>query len=447
MTRSHPALSLLRPVLRPALRVALPVGLVLATVLAGVAPAIGSEPRAAIAVSRPAAAAPVAAAAPTSEHPYSAPVWLPLRKASAITCVKSNCAGSGGDYHGYWAIDFIGALGDPVYAAGAGIFHVGATERTCSSTSAQSDGTWGWVDHGGGVVTKYTHLDSITVANGARVTPSTQIGRMGHWGDTAPCTTNYLHFEVREGGIKGTRVEPRTLAACTSRGRTEYPAAFGVSSFDDLVKGQSWTPAATSGCVPASWESTPARPTLRATPGATSATLSWGTPPAGTKRVRIATQLWSPSVSAWNDSVYTTAAGTASSATLAKLTTGRTYRTWVAFENASGFSAWSNEAKVVPTTVPSVPVSPRFLTWPKPEYVHYGWWKSAANGSPVTRYDVGYRCWTGSAWRPWTTRTTNASTYYYNVQGLSRQSACQVRVRAVSAAGASAWTATRTIRR
>ncbi len=438
MTRSHPALSLLRPIVR----VALPVGVVLATVVAGVAPAIGTEPRVALPVTRPAAAVPAATAAPSSAHPYSAPVWLPLRKASGITCVKSNCQGSGGDYHGYWAIDFIGALGDPVYAAGAGVFHVGATERKCSSTSAQSDGTWGWVDHGGGIVTKYTHLDSITVANGARVTPSTQIGRMGHWGDTAPCTTNYLHFEVREGGIKGARVEPRTLAACTSRGRTEYPAAFGVSSFDHLVKGQSWTPAATSGCIPASWESTPAKPVLTAARASSSAKLSWGTPPAGTTKVRIATQLWSPSVSAWNDSVYTTVAGTATGTTVAKLTNGRTYRMWVAFENASGFSAWSNEGRVVPATLPSVPTAPRFLTAPTRDYVHYGWWKSADNGSPVTRYETAVRCLSGSTWKAWTTRTTNASTYYYNHRGLTGYKSCQVKVRAVNGMGASAWSAT-----
>ena len=109
-----------------------------------------------------------------------------------------------------------------------------------------TDGTWAWVDHGGGTVTKYTHLDSIAVAEGALVTPATMIGRMGHWGDIAPCTTNYLHFEVREGGIKGTRVDPGTLRACVpSSGAVVMPTVFnGSTSFDTLPKMAYRTPTA-----------------------------------------------------------------------------------------------------------------------------------------------------------------------------------------------------------
>lgn len=427
-------------------RVLLAAATVVAAAVGATAPALADGPRIVRPVVLPAAPAPGRVAAIDSSHPYSAPVWLPLRKASAISCVKSNCAGSGGDYHGYWAIDFIGDLGEPVYAAGAGVFHVGATSRTCS-TSGQSDGTWGWVDHGGGVVTKYTHLDSLTVAEGTRVTPSTQIGRMGHWGDTLPCTTNYLHFEVREGGIKGTRVEPRILSACTAYGRADYPKAFGVSSFDSLVKGQSSTVDSTNACIASPWVSTPTAPRLSVTRQSSSAQLSWGTPPAGTTTVRIATQLWSPSLSAWNDPVYRTYGGTTTGTTLTSLTNGRTYRTTVAFANASGFSAWAPQVSYVPASVPSVPKSPRFLTSPTRDYIHYGWWKSTDNGAAVSRYETQVRCYYGTAWKPWTTRTTNASTYYYNHRGLTGYQTCQVRVRAVNAMGASAWSAASQIRK
>src|SRR5438045_335133 len=136
---------------------------------------------------------------------------------------------------GCWAIDLLGQQGDPVYAAGAGIFHIGAIDTSCKTASSpDSPGTWVWIDHGGGVVSRYHHLDAVTATEGALVTPSTQIGRMGHSGDFAPCTTNYLHFEVRHGGVKGTRVDPGQLAGCLGTSRQSYPQVFGYSSWNDV---------------------------------------------------------------------------------------------------------------------------------------------------------------------------------------------------------------------
>src|SRR3954464_12738928 len=51
-------------------------------------------------------AAVVATAVPTASHPFSDPLWLPLRDPARISCARSNC--TGGSYHGYWAIDFVG---------------------------------------------------------------------------------------------------------------------------------------------------------------------------------------------------------------------------------------------------------------------------------------------------------------------------------------------------
>jgi hypothetical protein len=363
--------------------------------------------------------------------------------------VRTNCRrADGSTYHGYWAIDFLGERGDPVYAAGAGILHVGATERTCSTTSSQSAGTWVWIDHGAGLVTKYTHLDSIAVADGARVTPQTLIGRMGHWGDSAPCTTNYLHFEVRRNGVTGPRIEPRRLYACTTAGRVSLPGAFGgATSFDQLPKLKYRTPAATSDCVTDAWNRTPPRPSVTVRAANASLRLAWGTPPTGTDRVRVVWQVWSPSLKRWGASRYVTFAGSAASGTLSGLTNGRSYRLWVSMHNASGWSARSATATGVPATVPSVPRSPRYLTWPSPDYVHYGWWKSEPNGRTVTRYDTQVRCYKDGRYRAWTTQQVNGTTYYYNHRGLSKYRLCQVRVRAVNSMGASAWTTARSIRR
>ena len=392
-------------------------------------------------------AATVAATTPSSAHPVSHPIWSPLRSAARISCVKTNCSGSGADYHGYWAIDFLGRLGDPVYAAGAGVVHVGANSKSCSTTSSQGAGVWVWVDHGGGIVSKYTHLDSIAVSEGQLVTPATRLGAMGHWGDVAPCTTNYLHFEVRERGITGPRVEPKLLKACTSTGTTSMPATFGVSSFDSLQTVKYSTPAASSGCITPVWSSTPATPTLSITRRSAAAALKWGTPPSGVSSIRVATQLWSPSLGKWNAPTYTTVSGAPTTGTISGLTNGRTYRMAVAFRNASGFSAWSSTRTVVPATVPSVPKAPRFLTSPTVKYVHFGWWKSADNGSAVTSYQSQVRCYRSGKYNAWSATNVNGSTYYYNHQGLSAYSLCQVRVKAINSMGYSAWSTTSTIRK
>ena len=379
--------------------------------------------------------------AASSTHPFSAPIWSPLRSPATISCVRTNCTSSNGEhYHGYWAIDFLGARGDGIYAAGAGIFHVGATEQTCGTTTTQTDGTWAWVDHGGGKVTKYTHLDSIAVAEGALVTPATMIGRMGHWGDSAPCTTNYLHFEVREGGIKGTRVDPGTLRACTSSGTVVMPTIFnGSTSFDTLPKMAYRTPTTNSSCITDVWNKTPAQPTLTATRAPSSAKLAWGTPPSGTTSVRVTTELWGPSFNGWHDPTYKTFAGTTTGTTITGLTNGRTYRFRVTFGNSSGFSAWSSAKSVIPATVPSAPPSPRYLTSPKPTYVHYGWYAATANGAAVTKYTTQVRCLKSGVWQAWKSATTAPSVIYYNHYGLTGYTYCQVRVNATNGMGTSAW--------
>ncbi len=408
---------------------------------------INQTPAAASAAPTAPVAATTEASTASSTHPFSNPVWSPLRASTRISCVKSNCQGSGADYHGYWAIDFLGRRGDPVYAAGAGVAHVGANSKSCSTTGAQGAGVWVWVDHGGGVVTKYTHLDSLAVTDGQLVTPATRIGSMGHWGDVAPCTTDYLHFEMREGGIAGPRVEPKLLKACTTAGVVSMPATFGVTSFNSLPTVKFSTPAASSACITPVWNTTPAGPTPSVVRRSSAAALSWGTPPSGVSSVRVATQLWSPSLGRWNDPTYTTLNGAPTGTTISGLTNGRTYRMSVAFRNAAGFSAWSSPRSVIPATVPSAPKAPRFLTSPTVKYVHFGWWKSADNGSAVTGYQSQVRCYRSGAYSPWTPANVSGGTYYYNHQGLSAYTLCQVRVKAVNGMGSSAWSTTSTIRK
>src|SRR4051794_16156784 len=93
--------------------------------------------------------------APSVARPFSAPLWLPLRKPARVSCTYQNCPGP---YHDYWAVDLLGQRGDPIYAAGAGVFHIGAIDFSCRQSTSEAAGAWVWIDHGGGLVTKYTPL-------------------------------------------------------------------------------------------------------------------------------------------------------------------------------------------------------------------------------------------------------------------------------------------------
>lgn len=86
-----------------------------------------------------------------------------------------------------------------------------------------------WVDHGGGVVTRYCHLSSITpgIRVGVQVQAGQQLGGVGESGTpefiTAPGTEMHLHAEVRIGDtFLGEGVEPAVV-------RSLYLQLFGVA--------------------------------------------------------------------------------------------------------------------------------------------------------------------------------------------------------------------------
>jgi len=65
----------------------------------------------------------------------------------------------------------------------------------------------------------------------------------------------------------------------------------------------------------------------------------------------------------------------------------------------------------------------------------------------VTSYTTQVRCYRNGVYRPWVTRTTNASTFYYNHRGLTGYAKCQVPVRATNSVGNGSWSTTSTINR
>ena len=95
--------------------------------------------------------------------------------------------------------------------------------------------------------------------------------------------------------------------------------------------------------------------------------------------------------------------------------------------------------------MPSVPTAPRFLTSPTRDYVHFGWWKSTANGSEVTSYRAARRCVTHGVYGVWVYVDVHGSVYYTNFRGLAGTTTCRTKVRAPNRVGHSGWSKVSTI--
>ncbi len=93
--------------------------------------------------------------------------------------------------------DYAAGKGTPVLAAGAGTVAL-AEEHFFAGKSV-------YVDHGGGLLTMYFHLDGISVEPGDEVTAGDPLGVVG---STGRSTGPHLHFGVR---WHGARVDPSLL--------------------------------------------------------------------------------------------------------------------------------------------------------------------------------------------------------------------------------------------
>lgn len=112
--------------------------------------------------------------------------------------------------------DYRAGSGTPVLAAGDGVVIL-----------ARRLGGYGkvvFVDHGGGVITRYAHMRRIETKVGAVVTAGTRIGQVGSTGRT---TGPHLHFEVR---LDGRPVDPNTALAIAELAR-EKPELAHIASF------------------------------------------------------------------------------------------------------------------------------------------------------------------------------------------------------------------------
>ncbi|MFN0023579.1 MAG: peptidoglycan DD-metalloendopeptidase family protein [Parvularculaceae bacterium] len=100
-------------------------------------------------------------------------------------------------------IDIKAPMGEPVKASGDGI----VVEATANLPGKESYGTTVVIDHGHGLLSRYAHLGSYSVARGQKVKKGDIIGAVG---ETGRVTGPHLHFEVLR---QGEPVDPQIAMA------------------------------------------------------------------------------------------------------------------------------------------------------------------------------------------------------------------------------------------
>lgn len=107
--------------------------------------------------------------------------------------------------------DFRADRGTPVFAAGAGIVTFAGVKNGYGKVV--------YLDHGGGVTTRYAHLSKIEVTVGTAVPANLRVGRVGA---TGRATGPHLHFEVR---LDDRAVDPEAAMRIAELQRTNPAAA------------------------------------------------------------------------------------------------------------------------------------------------------------------------------------------------------------------------------
>jgi len=105
--------------------------------------------------------------------------------------------------------DYRADRGTPVYAAGAGVVVFAGRQSGYGKVI--------FLDHGGGLITRYAHLREIGVRRGDAVVADARIGEVGSTGRT---TGPHLHFEVR---LDGRAVDPQLALELGAMQRSAAP--------------------------------------------------------------------------------------------------------------------------------------------------------------------------------------------------------------------------------
>jgi murein DD-endopeptidase MepM/ murein hydrolase activator NlpD len=112
--------------------------------------------------------------------------------------------------------DFRARPGTPVLAAGDGVVVFAGQQSGYGNVV--------YVDHGGGVITRYAHMRRIETKKGAAITAGTRIGQVGA---TGRVTGPHLHFEIR---LDGNAVDP-VLGMSVAALERDAPAAGQLAAY------------------------------------------------------------------------------------------------------------------------------------------------------------------------------------------------------------------------
>jgi hypothetical protein len=301
----------------------------------------------------------VAARGASYWHPYSNPVWYPLRGSDAtMDCATSNPGCNNAKKHKDQAMSLLSRtmVGKrpvyhraAVYAAGAGILHIGRNiGNRCESTSTL--GTWVWIDHGAGVLSRYGHLSGIlkSIHNGMYVTPDTVIGYTGHSGEktSGDCyrATNYLNFQIEHNGLYGTGVRLGTLRVCSGSQSVAWPSRIhsNWSTFQRVPQTSALRNAGQSAtsCVKRTWMTTATLPHSSMSKHSGSVHAMWNRA-AGyyhVKHTYVELQEYHPANHSWSVESRRVLTSSPKSTWFTGLQHHRIYRTQVNFSNTAGWS-------------------------------------------------------------------------------------------------------------
>lgn len=123
---------------------------------------------------------------------------------------------------GHGGIDIVGLESDKVRALAAGVVERVQFWDGKTKTGSQSYGNLVIVKGDDGLRYYYAHLKTILVKKGERVAKDQELGVMGSTGNS---TGPHLHFEIRRGANRGTRMSPaNSLGIPNERGEYKLSA-------------------------------------------------------------------------------------------------------------------------------------------------------------------------------------------------------------------------------
>ena len=126
------------------------------------------------------------------------PIHPPANDSVERTYPFASTAGGTRDPHR--GVEFVNALGIPVYAAGEGVvLFAGSDEAAIYSLWRNYYGNLIVLQHEGNLYTLYAHLSAINVTEGDVVEAGEQVGEGGRSG---VAIGSHLHFEVRRGDVE-----------------------------------------------------------------------------------------------------------------------------------------------------------------------------------------------------------------------------------------------------